>query len=430
MRFRRFQRRLLSPAWPTVLPILKCLGAFLLLHPMPCHAETDFIPSVTGSQSYDSNVWGGPSSFVPAGKKQYDYVSSLSTQLQYLVKNRQMDTALQAGASGNVYVHNRELDYVSFNAGLFSNLDGWINQFLEGAKLKVANSFVYTPQPPSFLTGGQAPQTADVLLRGIQGARANTFLNNGSVSTSYGLAPGVGLQGRYDVGLIRFGQIFARPTQPTAIPVVYFNTTYHNFSIGPTFSLSPEDAVSVNYEPTLNYLSGSGVDQSFSTQSFAAQYVRATPHWTTTLRAGATTIDVGQNVFFSGAVSVTGNFATTTRIRTTLSRRVTPAFYAGGGATLTDAAGLYIDHKFTRLLTLSINGSHGRGTTVPVNFLKYSSYQGIALLRYQLTRLIDTSLSYEYDHYKYESPAAGGVPASGFSFSRHFFTLSLNATWK
>jgi hypothetical protein len=394
------------------------------------YADTQFEHSVTASQSYDSNVWGGPKEFVPAGKRQGDLVSSIAPSIRLLTKNRQMDTVLSAGVAGNLYVYNPQLDFVSVNANLFSNLDGWINQFVEGAKLKVANTFIYTPQPPSFLTGGQPPPTADLLLRGIQGARANTYLNNGSVTGSYVFGRGFGVQAGYYIGIMKFGQIFVQPTQPTAIPVAYFNTMYHAFSIGPTYAISPSDTVSVNYEPTLNYLSSPSSDQNFTTQGVTAEYVRTTTYWTATIRGGATVVDTGNNMYFSGGLALKGSIDPSTKLRATISRKVAPTFYLGGGASLTDTYGLYLDHKISRLLTLSIGGSYGKGTTIPVEFLNFTSYQGTAILRYQLTRLISTSLSYDYYYYKYESPAVAGIPASGFSFPRNLVTLSLTATWR
>ena len=248
--------------------------------------------------------------------------------------------------------------------------------------------------------------------------------------TSYGLARGFGLQANYYVGILRFGQIFVQPTQPTAVPVAYFDTTYHSFSVGPTYALTPTDIVSVNYEPTLNYLSGQGQDRHFTTQGVIAQYVRTTPHWTATIRGGAVALDVGNNVFFSGGVSLTGSLDPSTRVRVTISRKVTPGYYASGAATLSDTAGLYIDHKISRLLTFTVGGSYGHGTQQPVEILKYTSYQATALLRYQVTRLISTSLSYDYSFYKYEVPAISEVPASGYSFPRNLVMLSLTTTWK
>jgi hypothetical protein len=393
-------------------------------------AETQIIQSVIATQSYDSNVWGGPKEFIPAGKKQGDLLTSISPTIQFLTKNRQMDTVFGAGVSGNLYVYNPELDFVSVNASLFSNLNGWISQFIEGAKLQVADTFVYTPQPPSFLTGGQPPPTADLLLRGIQGVRANTFLNNGSVTGSYLFGRGLGLQVGYYFGMMKFGQIFVQPTQSTAIPVVYFDTTYHSFSVGPAYAVTPADTVSVNYEPTVSYLSGPGGDLSFTTQGLTAQYTRTTTYWSGTIRGGAVTLDLGKAVYFSGGVSLIGNLDPSTKVRVNLSRKVTPAFYAIGGAILSDTAGIYIDHKISRLLTLTLGASYGRGTQIPIDLLTYTSYQGTARLSYKLTRLISTTLSYEYYSYRYDQAGSEGAPASGYSFPRNVVMLSLTATWR
>lgn len=426
----RSERKDAPTAWLFLL-----LAVELLLNPdsfkaTPAQAEMQVFPSVSVIQSYDSNVWGGPKEFIPAGKKQGDFVSAISPQVQVINKDRRTETEFNAGVAGNLYVSNPELDYVSFNAAVLSDLSGWASQFIEGTRLKVADGFVYTPQPPSFLTGGQPPATADVLLRGIQGVRANTFQNNGSVSSSFDLARGFGLQARYNLGIMRFGQIFTQPTQPTAIPVAYFDTTYHGFSIGPTYRVSPEDTVSINYEPTLNYLSGENTDQSFSTHGVTAQYSKSTPHWAATVRAGAVTLDLDGQVYFSGGLSVAGSYDLTTRIRVDVSRKVIPAFYVGGGANLSDTAGMYIDHKISKLLTLSIGGSYARGTSLPVQAFVYKSYQGTAQVKYKLTRQFTASLSYERDYYSYEFPGVGGAGNSGFSFPRNFVSLSINAIWK
>jgi hypothetical protein len=419
-----------STAWLFLLLLGELVLIYGLLKPGLAQAEMKVLPSVSATQSYDSNVWGGPKEFIPAGKKQGDFVSSISPQLQILSKDHRTETEFNAGVAGNLYVSNPELDYVSFNAAILSDLSGWVSQFMEGTRLKIADSFVYTPQPPSFLTGGQPPATADVLLRGIQGVRANTFQNNGSVSSSFDIARGFGLQARYNLGIMRFGQIFTQPTQTTAIPVAYFDTTYHGFSIGPTYRVSPEDSVSINYEPTLNYLSGENTDQDFTSHALTAQYTKSTPHWSATVRAGAVTLDVDEPVYFSGGVSLAGTYDLTTRIRVNISRNVVPACYLGGGANLSDTAGLYIDHKLSRLLTLSIGGSYGRGTSLPVQAFVYKSYQGTAQLKYKLTRQFTASLSYERDYYSYEFIGFGEGANSGFSFPRNFVSLSINATWK
>ncbi len=280
---------------------------------------------------------------------------------------------------------------------MFANLDGWINQFIDGAKLKIADNFVYTPQPPAFLTGGQPPQTADVLLRGIQGVRANTFMNNSSVSGSYGFARNSDFRQVITAVLSSLARFSSSRPSPTAIPVAYFNTIYHNFSVGPTYALTPADIVSVNYEPNLNYLSGQGSDRSFTTQGLTAQYTRTTPHWNATIRGGAVALDSANQVFFSGGLFL-AEASTHPRESESTYQKVTPAFYAAGGATLSDTAGLYVDHKISRLLTLTVGANYGQGTTVPVEVLSYTTFQATALLQYKLTRLISTSLSYEYNY--------------------------------
>lgn len=424
------KRRSQRTAWLVTFLTLEALSGLSAFDPSPCLAETKIIPSVIASERYDSNVWFGPPEFVPSGAQQQDFVFAVSPQVHVLAKNRQMDTDLNAGVSGNVYALNPVLDYVSFNAAFSSKLDGWINQFIEGARLSVANSFVYTPQPPTFLTGGQPAQTADVLLRGIQGLRANTFMNNGSVSGSYDLARGFGLQARYNAGIVKFGQILANPPQSTAIPVAYFNTTYHNIGGGPTYTLTPEDTVALNYETLLFNVSGGTTDQSFSTQSLLARYSKATPYWSATISGGATRLNDADDMFFSGNLSLTGHYKQTTRLTATLSRAVAPSFFASGGAQITNTAGLYVEHKLSRLLTLTVGANYALNNTEPTSSFTFKTFQGSALLKYQVTRLISTSLSYEYYNYVYQADNPTGGPASQFAFNRNVVTFMIDATWK
>ena len=104
--------------------------------------------------------------------------------------------------------------------------------------------FAYTALVPWTLFANALTQSSNSLvqnanlLKKVYFPRLVTFMNNGSVSTSYALARGFGLQASYYLGILRIGQIFVQP-QPSAIPVAYFDTTYHSFSVGPSYRVTP-----------------------------------------------------------------------------------------------------------------------------------------------------------------------------------------------
>src|SRR5687767_7678460 len=137
------------------------------------YAETKIIPSVTASQRYDSNVFRVPTSFLPPGTKSGDFVTALSPQLGILNKSDLGDTKFNIGVSGNVYANNSSLNYISTNANLNSDLTRWIRELIPGARLQIADSFLFTPEPPGFVTGVRPDTPSDAFARGVVAFRAN-----------------------------------------------------------------------------------------------------------------------------------------------------------------------------------------------------------------------------------------------------------------
>ena len=61
---------------------------------------------------------------------------------------------------------------------------------------------------------------------------------------------------------------------------------------------------------------------------------------------------------------------------------------------------LYVVHKFTRLLHLTVSGNYAQNESTAVDF-KFDTLIASARLDYQLTRSTQISLSQEYDHFSY-----------------------------
>ena len=107
-------------------------------------------------------------------------------------------------------------------------------------------------------TLGQPLGTADALSRGIVGVRANTFSNTASVSGDYALSRRLSLRGNYNNSIFRVGSILAQPTETADFPIVYFNTNFQTFSVGPSYRLTRGDSLGLNYQGTFMNLSGGG----------------------------------------------------------------------------------------------------------------------------------------------------------------------------
>lgn len=140
-------------------------------------AETQYIPSVSLAQRYDSNVYFTAPQFVPQGKQSWDLITTLGAKVTVLNKSRLGDTVLRAGVDGNGYAYNSNLRYASANVLASSDLSDWTKELLPGLKLRITDAFLYSPQRPTFQGTGQAAaqaaQTApqsDVFLRGVQGS--------------------------------------------------------------------------------------------------------------------------------------------------------------------------------------------------------------------------------------------------------------------
>ena len=153
--------------WLISLLIAEILSGLEIFCESMTHAETKITPSISASERYDSNVWRSPSRFLPPGTKLWDMVTGLSPQVEFVNKSGFGDTKFNAGVSGSIFVNNPSLNYISTNVGLNSDLTGWIRDIIPGARLRVSDSFLYTPEPPGFITGVKPQDPTDTFARGV-----------------------------------------------------------------------------------------------------------------------------------------------------------------------------------------------------------------------------------------------------------------------
>lgn len=387
------------------------------------HAETKVIPSVSLSQRYDTNVFFAPRSFVPSGTKLWDFVTTATPQVEFLNKNQLADTSIRAGVGANAFVNNSDLAFFSTNVDAYSKLDGLVSRLLPGAKLLVSESYRYTPEPPAFLTGGKPPPTADPFTRGLQGFRANTFANIAGAQGSYAVTRNLSVRGDYSYSLFRVGTFFV---QSSAGGPTFFDTNIQRWSIGPSLRLTRGDTITLKYQDTHMNQTGAGTQGfSFTTRAVLAEYVMKTSDWTATLTGGGTLLEQGNDMFASGGIVLAWNYDRSTKLQVSGSRDIAPATFGTGGALISNTMSMSIEHRLSKVLSLSGNANYAYSQTAPVKLQTFESYAVAGSLRYFITRQISTSLTYSYSFFGLTSPQS-----APFEVPRQFVMFSLDAKWE
>jgi opacity protein-like surface antigen len=391
----------------------------------PTQSGTSIIPSVSVSERYDSNIWFAPASLLPPGTQLWDFATTLQGSLKALHKDKNVDVSLTGGVDANAYVYNTALSYYSTRVDLYSNLNGWAEQFVKGARLRVYDYFRYTPTSPGFLTGGKAG-TEDPFLRGIQSFRANTFTNTFATDGVLPLYKGLGVQGKYNFALYRVGS----PIQTTASGAVnFFDTTVHTWSVGPRLEVSRLDGLAFLYQQslisqTLSAESG-GPPLDTKTQSVTANWYRTTPNWSFTVAGGVALVDPAGKSFPTATITISNSPERSTTVQLYLSRTASPSFYLQAGATISNVAQLQVTKRLTKELTVRGSANYGYNESVPAEAnVKFSSFMLSAGLNYRLTKYMFVDLYYDHNDFNTQSPGLSYVVL------RDVVGLSLTAEWR
>ena len=378
-------------------------------------AQTQYTPSVLLSQRYDSNVYTTADKFVPQGHQSWDLITRLGADFDILNKSRLGDTSLHAAVDGNAYAYNSNLTYASTNVIAKSDLTDWAQEVLPGLQLRISDAFRFTPQQPSFSYAAATPQSGGVpqpsagFTSGLQGARANSYANKVSTEGDYSFSRSAGLRANYSYSTIHYGRLYV-PLAATNPTFNYWNTNIHNAAIGPTFTLDGGDTIFLKFAYLNSHqtnTAGTTPPRTFSAYSVQPEYVsKIFLDWTARISAGATIVEQQANkTFFSGNFSLTNDFDRQTRVSIEVSRQITPAFIAVGGAVVSNIAQLYVSHSFSQVISLTVRGGLAHNEATPVKVFTQEITNGIATLDYNLTRSIKLSLSQEYIHYN-----LSGVP--------------------
>jgi hypothetical protein len=394
-------------------------------------AETQYTPSVSLGQRYDSNVFGTATVFVPQGSQAWDLVSTVGTKLELLNKSRLGNTALRAGVDGNVYAYNTNLSYASTNVLASSDVTEWAHELLPGLKLRISDRFIYTPQQSAFMGTGvrpisgaaAPPNETDVFARGIQGARANTLSNYFLVEGGYSFSRSVGLRANYNNSILHVGRVYVNQAATAALN--YYDTTVNNVAGGPTYTFSDGDTLFLKFGYlNAHQTNAAGITPAihFTSESVQTEYVtKIVRDWTATISGGASIVEqVGNRTFATGGFSLRNDFDRQTQVEIAVSRQVAPAYIGIGGAMISNVAGFYVSHGFSRVVQLSVTGNIAHNESAPVHSFTIDTIRGVAVLDYKLTRSSKLSLSQEYGHFEIT-----GIP----TYDRYVTMLMVNTEW-
>jgi len=395
-------------------------------------AETQYTPSISLAQRYNSNVWNTAESRIPRGKQAWDLISTAGANVIILNKSRLGDSELRAGVDGNVYAYNTDLSYASGNVRATSDMSDWANELLPGMKLRISDAFRYTPNQAAFPIGanpqqGVTPQPSDIFTRGIEPARANTWSNSLSTDGDYSFSRSTGLRANYTFSMLRIGRVYVTQTAPSGT-LNYFDTTAHNFAFGPTYTFEGGDTLFLKYNYLTSELTSTTSSRSsrqFTSQSIQPEYVtKIARNWTARISGGATMVEqVSSRTFFSGSFSLTNEFDRQTQVSIAVSRQTAPAYFVVGGAFISNVAQLYVAHDFSRVTKLTVRGNYAHGESTPVKIVSFETISGSAVLDYNLTRDTKLSLSQGYTHFNF----TGLIP---FSIDQFITMLMVSIEWK
>jgi Putative beta-barrel porin 2 len=391
--------------------------------------DTKIIPSIVLTERYDSNVLFAPSG-VNLGRPKWDFVTTAAPALQVLNTNRYADTNVLGGVSGNLFVNNSELNFIATNLTGTVTLDKFINQFIRGAKLQVSDSFSYSPETPSFVSAGAPTVTDNPFARGLIPLRVDMYTNTASVAASYPITPGLTLSGNYAYSLLRIGEIYIEPSE--ANQAVFFDTDQHTWSLGPNWRISRSDTLSVMYKSTLIDLrdtTGQRVNLDFAARGVEASYSIKAADWGAALSGGATVLDQDNQVYATGALTLSAKYGDATHISVTGSRQIAPGFFGVPGALISTTAGISVEHRFQKTLSLTGNANYAYNEIVPDQSATFESYTASAALAYNLTRTMTASLIYSYTYFSVDSGDVASQSAAGYLLNRHFVSFSLTAKW-
>ena len=381
-------------------PLLRLAFAVVLIWgaspSVSAYAETNIVPWGSVGERYDSNVWRRPKDLLPKDAQGNapqldDFVTTVSGGLALRHESRDIEADLKVGGNYSKYVSNTNLDFYGALLNGTVGLDRWVDQYVRGARLGVAQNLRYTPEQ-SF---GSFFSAADVVGGGLVTFRRSALYNTTTVNGSFPLSRDVSLEGGYIFSLRRFTSSTAGGDVTGAN---FFNTFTNTWFGGPRYNLTRNDSVAALYRQTFATQEASGGGRRFNTNiiTLEGDYTKVFPEWTFSARGGVTFVEPAGRSFPSGSITVTTKPERDTVLGLTLSRQATPSFFLQGGARINYLAQATIRHKIYERLSVQANAGYALSQFFPNTASHFQTITGQSRLEYMLTRNLKAEVFYMF----------------------------------
>lgn len=265
-------------------------------------AQTLIIPSVSVSETYDSNVFYTPKTLLGPTQKPEDFITTVTPQINIAHSGSLIRGSVMMGGLVTKYLHNPNLDFTGLNAGGQLDLKETANKVSQRiTTLAVRGTYQFTPSTSGFgattggLGTGYGATSGGPLNAGLVTNRVSTHAYNLGVTGGYQLTRVTTLTANYNYSKIGFG------SQSGGVNNPLFDTTGHQGSTTISTQISARDSVGATATMS-HYIqeqaSGSNGQGTFTTIGESLNWAR---RWTqklnTTLGGGGiVTLPVGSEI--------------------------------------------------------------------------------------------------------------------------------------
>lgn len=408
-------------------------------------ASVRYIPSITVSEMYDSNVFYAPKT---PGLQREDFVTTVAPNLLIQRMGTLVGINFGVGAIASHYAVNSGLSYVGYNTNATIDVTQLARQLGSRVKsLQLMETFSFSPYPPSFLSGDQSLSraldpdastisVADQYIRGLQAFRVNTYTNMTSASGVYPVTAAVDFRAAYTYSFIRFGTPFVPGSSGD-----FFPSTNHLANAGPTITITSQDAISFNaiYQRT---------DYGQETFQAPGGSVGWSRQWNPQLRSmimgGAQYIQVESNANgVKASQTDIGYMAQANLVYTrgstiasfNYSAGVFPSYFVQSGPLLSNLVTVSVWHSLSTKLSVSASVNYSKNDPIKPapgtgSELKFESVGSSVGFSYLIARNLALSLTETFGYFKGAGPGAFGSLGGGGigdEFTRNAVMLSITA---
>jgi hypothetical protein len=209
-------------------------------------AQTIIIPTLSVSETYDSNVFYTPKTLLGPEFKPEDFMTTVIPQINFAHAGPRVNGSFSVGANITKYVNNPSLDYTGINTAGQLDLKRWANSFSQRiSALSVRGTYQFAPSLSGFgaTTGGGlgtgfgATGISSPISTGLITNRVSMHNMNLGISGGYALTQNASLTAGYDYMKLMFGK------QSGGVNNQLFDTEGHTTSTALVTRVSPTDTV-------------------------------------------------------------------------------------------------------------------------------------------------------------------------------------------